>query len=191
MLADIRCRSPSGINYSIIIFSCINICTFLATVQYGKVFTTTKRTDIVLLLSASGWSYSSTEHRVCNPNWPCCQVLKWGGSSLCSVMFSGGFPGPYDLLILSGNRLNLRAIPWASWIKTQALTNSPHLSRTVFWNCYGYISQRKQGTRCLASAWLAKFLANSAVQHCWNSNAAVSDVLRHWRPRTGILLVIK
>lgn len=122
MLADIRCRSPSGINYSIIIFSCINICTFLATVQYGKVFTTTKRTDIVLLLSASGWSYSSTEHRVCNPNWPCCQVLKWGGSSLCSVMFSGGFPGPYDLLILSGNRLNLRAIPWASWIKTQALT---------------------------------------------------------------------
>jgi len=102
---------------------------------FVKVFTTTKCTDIALP-SASGWSYRSTKCWVCNPNWPCCQVLKQGGSSLCPEMFSRGFPGP-NLVVLSGNSLTESSLLGTMKKKITQWSTSVQYS---FWDsCTGYI----------------------------------------------------
>lgn len=115
---------------------------------FVKVFTTTKCTDIALP-SASGWSYRSTKCWVCNPNWPCCQVLKQGGSSLCPEMFSRGFPGP-NLVVLSGNSLTE-----SSTMKKK--THTFHICPVQFLRQLHRVHQES------ASTWLAKFLANGSL----------------------------
>lgn len=102
---------------------------------FVKVFTTRKCTDIALP-SASGWSYRSTKCWVCNPNWPCCQVLKQGGSSLCPEMSSRGFPGP-NLVVLSGNSLTESSLLGTMKKKNTQRSTSVQYS---FWDsCTGYI----------------------------------------------------
>lgn len=116
MLTDIRCRSPSGINYCIIIASYFDVLHILGNCSiFVKGFTTTKYMDLASLLSASGWSYKNSEYWLYNPNWPCCQVLKLGRSNLCPATSHEGLPGYNKLLILNGNDLNPEVISWAPW----------------------------------------------------------------------------
>lgn len=104
---------------------------------------------------------------------PGAQVRK---SNLCPAASSEGLPGPSKLLILNGDDLNPKVTSWAPQGINKTHTIVHIYPVQLLEKSLGAYPKGSKG-----------FLGESV----WNSNAAVSDVLKDQRPRKDIFLGIK